>query len=53
MRNQYIFDKDNVRFRKARTSVWTVIRRVLMFFVASVSMAILYYLVVSLFVNAG
>lgn len=51
MRNQYIFDKDNVRFRKARTSVWTVIRRVLMFFVASVSMAILYYLVVSLFVS--
>lgn len=51
MSSQYIFDKDNVRFRKAKTSVWAVIRKVLMFFVASVSMAVLYYIIVSLFIS--
>ena len=51
MKSQYIFDKDNVRFRKAKTSVWTVVRRILMFFVASVSMTVLYYVVISLFVS--
>ena len=51
MSSQYIFDKDNVKFRKAKTSAWTVVRKVLMFFVASLSMAVLYYIIVSLFVS--
>lgn len=51
MSSQYIFDKDNVRFRKVKTSIWVKIRRVLMFFVASISMAILYYVILSFFVN--
>jgi hypothetical protein len=48
MRGQYIFDKNEFKFRKEKTSVWAVIRKVLMFFVASLSMAILYYLIFSL-----
>ena len=49
MSSRYIFDNDKFKFRKARTSVWTVIRRFLMFCVASLSMAVLYYLIFSLF----
>lgn len=51
MSSQYIFDKDNVRFRKVKTSVWAVIRRILMFFVVTISLAILYYVVFALFVS--
>lgn len=42
MSSQYIVDKD-FKFKKEKASVWTVIRRTLMFFVATVSMAIVYY----------
>ena len=48
MSSRYIFDKDNIRFRKKKTSVWAVVRRILMFFVASVSMAVLYYVLFAL-----
>jgi hypothetical protein len=48
MRNQYIFDKDNIKFRKKRTSVWAVLRKILVFFVATASMAVVYYLIAAL-----
>lgn len=48
MSSNYIFDKDNIRFRKKKTSVWAVIRKILMFFVASLSMAVLYYAIFAL-----
>ena len=48
MSSRYIFDKDDIRFRKKKTSVWAVVRRILVFFVASVSMAVLYYVIFSL-----
>jgi len=48
MSSQYIFDKDDIKFRKKRTSVWAVMRRILVFFVATVSMAVLYYLIAAL-----
>lgn len=49
MSSKYIFDKNDIRFRKNKISVWAVLRKVLLFFVASVSMAVLYYLIFSLF----
>ena len=49
MSSNYIFDNKDIRFRKKKTSVWAVIRRILMFFVASVSMAVLYYIIFALF----
>lgn len=49
MSSQYIFDKDDIKFRRKRTSVWAVVRRILVFFVATASMAVLYYLVFALF----
>lgn len=48
MSSRYIFDKDDIRFRKKKTSVWAVVRRILMFFVASVSLAVLYYVIFAL-----
>lgn len=49
MRSQYIFDQDNIKFRKKRTSVWAVLRKILVFFVSTLSMAVLYYLIFALF----
>ena len=40
MSSRYIFDKDGIRFRRKKTSVWAVVRRILMFFVASLSLAV-------------
>lgn len=51
MRGQYVFDEDKVRFRKAKVSVWAVLRKILLLFVASLSMAVMYYMVVALFVS--
>ncbi|MBQ8811927.1 MAG: M23 family metallopeptidase [Bacteroidales bacterium] len=49
MRNQYIFDNNDIKFRKNRTSVWAVLRKILVFFVATSSMAVLYYVIFALF----
>ena len=40
--SQYEYDKDGFRFRKARKSAWSVIRKVLMFFVVNMSLAVVY-----------
>ena len=49
MNGQYIFDRDNIKFKKKRTSVWAVLRKILVFFVATASMAVLYYIIFALF----
>ena len=51
MSSQYRFDKDNFDIKKARTSVWAVIRKILMFFVGTASMAVLYYVLFALVFN--
>ena len=48
MSSNYIFDRDDIRFRKKKTSVWSVVRAILVFIAASASMAILYYMIFSL-----
>jgi hypothetical protein len=47
MGREYIVDKD-FKFKKERPSVWTTIRKILMFFVVSVSLAIVYYVLFAL-----
>lgn len=49
MRKGYIYDKDKVGFRKESFSVWVLLRKVLVFIVSTLSMAILYYVVFALF----
>lgn len=48
MNSQYIFDGKDIKFRKKRTSVWAVLRKILVFFVATASMAVVYYLIAAL-----
>ncbi len=47
MSSQYIFDRD-FRFRKDKTSVWTIVRKILLFFLTTLSLAILYYVIFAL-----
>ena len=47
MSREYIVDKD-FKFKKEKTSVWAVVRRILMFFVVTVSLAIVYYVLFAL-----
>lgn len=45
----YIYDKENVRFRKMKTPVRKRILRAFLFFVASLSLTVIYYIVFALF----
>ena len=47
MSSQFILDK-NYKLRKVRTSVGAVLRGILMFFIATISMAVLYYIIFAL-----
>lgn len=49
MAKQYEFDKKEFRFRKVRRSVWALVRKALLWFVASLSMAVMYYVVFAIF----
>jgi hypothetical protein len=49
MEGEYTYDKDKVGFRKVKTSVWKWFRRGVTFVVATVSMAVLYYVIFALF----
>ena len=51
MSSHYVYDKDDFRFRKQRHSVWTSLLRVLKYFIASLSLAVLYYFIFALFFN--
>ena len=46
--SQYEYDKDSFRFRKAKKSAWHYVRKVLMFFVVTLSLAVVYYLIFAL-----
>lgn len=47
MGREYIVDKD-FKFKKERPSVWKIIRKILVFFIASISLAIVYYILFAL-----
>ena len=51
MSSHYVYDKDDFRFRKQRHSVRTSLLRVLKYFIASLSLAVLYYFIFALFFN--
>lgn len=48
MASEYTYDKEKVGFRKARTSVWKWFRRSVLFLVATLSMTVLYYVILAL-----
>ena len=49
MRNEYTYDKERVGFRKVRNSVKKWLRRGVVFIIATMSMAVLYYVLFALF----
>ena len=51
MDGKYIFDKDNIRFRRERMSFGKILRKILSFFLASISLAVVYYVVFALLFN--
>lgn len=53
MGRQYIYDKENFRFRKFRRNVSGIIRKAFIYFIASVSLAVVYYFVFAVFINTG
>ena len=53
MSKRYIFDGDDIRFRKSKTSVWAVIRRILMFCVAYLSLSVLYDVILAIIRRTG
>ena len=48
MREEYIYDKDKVRFRRVRNSMWKWARRGVLFIIATMSMTVLYYVLFAL-----
>lgn len=53
MGKQYEFDRKHFDFKRVRTTIWGVVRKALLLFVASLSMAVLYYVVFALFFSTG
>ena len=49
-RDQYIIDR-NLRFRRSTRTVWNVVKSILKYTVATVSLAVFYYIVFALVVN--
>ena len=49
MAKQYEFDKKHFKFLKPKTSVWVILRKAFLWFIASLSMAVLYYVIFALF----
>ena len=47
MGREYIVDKD-YKLKKERPSVWVILRKILVFFVVSLSLAIVYYVLFAL-----
>ena len=51
MAAKYVFDKDNVRFRKEKPSVMKILRKIFRFFLVSLTLAVVYYTVFALLFN--
>lgn len=46
--SRFEYNNEDFKFRKKRTSVWAVMRRILMFFVVTLSLALVYYIIFAL-----
>lgn len=49
MSRKYIFDKNDFEFKRAKTPARVIVRRAVLFFLASVSLAVVYYVIFALF----
>lgn len=53
MSKEYIYDKENVGFRRKRSSVWRILRKSVVFLVLMAFMTILYYVLFALFFDTA
>lgn len=53
MRQDYFLDKNDIRVKKRKTSVWVAMRKVLVFFIATMSVAVIYYIIFALIFNTA
>ena len=51
MAGRYIFDRESNSFRKVTYTVWGVVRTVLKYAIAIVTLSVIYYIVGSLFIS--
>lgn len=49
MSRGYIYDQKNVGFRRKRSSVWRILRKVIIFFVLTILLTVIYYTLFALF----
>lgn len=48
MSQGYFLDRNDIKVKKKKTSVWTALRKVMVFFIATMSMAVIYYIIFAL-----
>ena len=51
MDSNYVFDKDNVSFKKEKPSVMRILRKIFRLFLVSLTLAVVYYAVFALLFN--
>ena len=49
MKSRYVFDRGDFKFKKEKTPVKVIVRKTLLLFLASVSLAIVYYVIFAIF----
>lgn len=53
MRQGYFLDKNDIKVKKKRTSPWVVLRKTLVFILATMSAAVIYYIIFALIFSTG
>lgn len=53
MRQGYFLDKNDIKVKKKRTSPWIILRRTLVFILATMSVAVIYYIIFALIFSTG
>lgn len=53
MRQGYFLDKNDIKVKKKRTSPWIILRKTLVFILATMSVAVIYYIIFALIFSTG
>lgn len=53
MRQGYFLDKNDIKVKKKRTSPWIILRKTLVFILATMSAAVIYYIIFALIFSTG
>jgi len=53
MRQGYFLDKNDIKVKKKRTSPWIILRKTLVFILATMSVAVIYYIIFALVFSTG